>query len=97
MKSKTTIQQMIKTIVISTTFFQKAAKYSAFAIILFLSSVSDLLAQNSQIIKGKIIDEASKAPLPGVTILILDYDQNITVKLVAQSSTHYEWEICYDE
>jgi hypothetical protein len=32
-----------------------------------------------------------------VTILILDYDQNITVKLVAQSSTHYEWEICYDE
>ena len=32
-----------------------------------------------------------------VTILILDYDQNITVKLVAQSSTHYEWEIWYDE
>lgn len=32
-----------------------------------------------------------------VTILILDYDQNITVKLVAQSPTHYEWEIWYDE
>ena len=32
-----------------------------------------------------------------VTILILDYDQNITVKLVAQSPTHYKWEIWYDE
>jgi hypothetical protein len=36
-----------------------------------------LSAPNTQIIKGRIIDDASKTPLPGVTILILDSAKNI--------------------
>ena len=77
MKSKTTIQQMIKPFIITSIFFRKAFQYSAFAIILFLCSLSNLSAQNTQIIKGRIIDDASKTPLPGVTILILDSAKNI--------------------
>jgi len=44
-------------------------------IMILLTSV--LWAQSTQTIKGKIIDEASKSPLPGVTIILVDSTTNI--------------------
>lgn len=47
----------------------------SFLFMLAFSVISS--AQNTQTIKGKIIDEASKSPLPGVNILLIDSTKNI--------------------
>lgn len=48
----------------------------AIAIILFtINSIT--FAQSTQSIRGKIVDEASRVPLPGVTIVVLDSTKNI--------------------
>jgi hypothetical protein len=47
------------------------------ALILLICTSFLGMAQSTQTIKGKIEDEASKAPLPGVTILLIDSTKNI--------------------
>jgi hypothetical protein len=49
--------------------------YSVFMLLMSFNTMT--MAQESQVVKGKIIDEASKTPLPGVTVLILDSTKNI--------------------
>lgn len=58
-------------------YFSKSSGYSVF-LLLFLMSflIHTVTAQNSQIVRGKIIDEASKLPLPGVTVIHIDSTKN---------------------
>ncbi|HRG59185.1 MAG TPA: TonB-dependent receptor [Bacteroidia bacterium] len=57
-------------------FFALSKYIGALVIILFILS-SKTFAQGTQNIRGKIVDDASKTPLPGVTILVLDSTKNI--------------------
>lgn len=62
----------MKKITKSSQSFQPNSMIKMFMAILMLCSSLWSMSQNTQNIKGKIVDEASKSPLPGVTILLLD-------------------------
>lgn len=49
----------------------------ALTLVLALASIKVSQAQNTQTIKGKILDEASKSPLPGVSIILIDSVKNM--------------------
>ena len=76
MKSKSTKKTAMN---LSKTLFTKAQTLPLFkiAFLLFLViAANQSIGQGTQTVKGKILDEASKSPLPGVTILLLDSVKN---------------------
>jgi hypothetical protein len=52
-------------------------KFKLFSVLLLMIFELPSFAQSTQTIKGKILDEASKSPLPGVTVLLVDSAKNI--------------------
>ncbi len=76
MKSKSTKKTAMN---LSKTLLTTAQALDHFKIALFFFlafSANQSIGQGSQTIKGKILDDASKSPLPGVTILLLDSLKN---------------------
>jgi hypothetical protein len=63
---------------------------SIFLFVLMLFTASTLSAQNTQTVSGSVIDEASKAPLAGVTVVLLGTKPPVAVSTQADGSFRIE-------